>query len=168
MANIIFYQTDVSKIAHDYAYRIRNTEKLNQTIDVFKQYLADVSRDETTKTLSREVFEAVKYIKENYANNITLQQVAKQVEISPNYLSSLFKKELQLSFVDYINQVRIHNAKKLLLNTHLKSYEISQKVGFTDESYFSRIFKKIVGIRPNEFKRQGTSYEKVLQDLEHV
>jgi two-component system response regulator YesN len=109
------------------------------------------------KYLSKEIVEAIKFIEQNYNTDITLQQVAELVEMSPNYLSTLFKKDLQLSFVEFINQCRVDKAKEMLLNTHMKSYEVAQSVGFMDESYFSRIFKKFTDTSPKEFRKQRIS-----------
>ena len=59
-----------------------------------------------------------------------------------------------MSFIEYLNQYRIDMAKNMLLNTRLKSYEIAQKTGYMDDSYFSRIFKRTTGMRPHEFRKQ--------------
>ena len=107
--------------------------------------------------LSVEIFEAVRYIEGNLTQRLTLNQVASSINLSPNYLSSLFKKELGVGFVDYITEKRVERAKELLENTGLKTYEVAQKAGFVDESYFSKTFKRITGKRPSAFrKRNGT------------
>lgn len=150
------FRKDSSNIALEYAGRVRTCTTLIEIMGVFGQYLrVTVEFQANVRLASREVSETVKFIKNNYFMDISLRQVAEQVDISTNYLSSLFKKELHISFIDYINQVRIDKAKELLLSTHLKIYQIAQKVGFADESYFSRIFKRITGLRPNEFKKQN-------------
>jgi two-component system response regulator YesN len=163
------FRDDTSKLSLDYVGRVRGLSKFDETIQVFEQYLlVTVKCQMNSRLFSREVSEAIKYINANYYNDISLQQVAEKVEMSANYLSSLFKKEIHASFVDYVNQTRVNKAKELILHTHLKAYEISQKVGFTDESYFSRIFKRITGLRPNEFKRQNVSHVDNLQETHHV
>ncbi len=107
--------------------------------------------------LSVEIFEAVRYIEENLTQRLTLNQVASSINLSPNYLSSLFKKELGVGFVDYITEKRVERAKELLENTGLRTYEVAQQAGFVDESYFSKTFKRITGKRPSAFrKRNGT------------
>ena len=122
---------------------------------VFNKYLTKLKQNpEATHSQSKVLAEAIRYIQCNYPFDISLQQVAEQVELSPNYLSSLFKKELQLGFVEYFNRVRIENAKELLLNTHFKTYKVADKVGVPDEGYFGRIFKRFTGMTPNEFRRQ--------------
>jgi len=135
--------------------RIVASQTFEETIQLFVQYLKNVTQKQIgIKRVSKEVSETVKYIKKNYQKNITLGMIAENVELSPSYISILFKKELQINIIDYINRVRIEKAKELLLHTHLKTYEISEKVGFNDESYFSRIFKKITGFRPIEYKKR--------------
>ncbi len=107
--------------------------------------------------LSVEIYEAVRYIEGNLTQRLTLNQVASSINLSPNYLSSLFKKELGVGFVDYITEKRVERAKELLENTGLKTYEVAQQAGFVDESYFSKTFKRLTGKRPSAFrKRNGT------------
>lgn len=107
--------------------------------------------------LSVEIFEAVRYIEENLTQRLTLNQVASSINLSPNYLSSLFKKELGVGFVDYVTEKRVERAKELLENTGLRTYEVAQQAGFVDESYFSKTFKRLTGKRPSAFrKRNGT------------
>ncbi|MDF2651245.1 MAG: DNA-binding response regulator [Paenibacillus sp.] len=153
--NFNIYMDDISVIALDYAGRIYQSPTLDETILIFEQYLSEIRRcQEKKKYVSKEIAEAVKFIKGNYNQDISLQEVADHVQLSASYLSSLFKKDLQLSFVEYLNHYRIEMAKDMLVNTHLKSYEIAEQVGYKDDSYFSRIFKKMTSRRPHEFRKQ--------------
>lgn len=102
---------------------------------------------------SRVILQAVDYISKNYAKSINLEMTAEYVNKSKNYFSYLFKKELGISFVEYLNQVRIEAAKKLLETTDEKTYEISEKVGYSDYKYFSSVFKKLTGISPAQYKK---------------
>ncbi|AGB19716.1 response regulator [Thermoanaerobacterium thermosaccharolyticum] len=97
--------------------------------------------------------EALKYIDENYNKNITLEDVAKYVHLNPQYLSRYFKKTMNMNFVDYISKIRINSSKKLLSETDLSINSIALKVGYTDQSYFCKVFKKIEGISPNKFRK---------------
>lgn len=106
------------------------------------------------KITSREVKQAVDYIDANYSGNLSLQQVADHVKLSPNYLSSLFKKEIDSGFTEYLTDVRIEKAKELLLDTYFKTYEIAESVGFSENAYFCKIFKKATGKTPGEFRKQ--------------
>ena len=106
---------------------------------------------------SRVVLQAVDYISKNYAKSINLEMTAEYVNKSKNYFSYLFKKELGISFVEYLNQVRVEAAKKLLDTTDEKTYEISEKVGYSDYKYFSSVFKKITGVSPAQYKKMSKS-----------
>lgn len=94
------------------------------------------------------------YINENFGKNITLETIAAEVFLSPVYLSFLFKQVESMNITDYITHVRIERAKSLLQTTNGKTYEIANLVGYQDDKYFSRIFKKRVGITPSEFRAQ--------------
>ena len=98
------------------------------------------------------VSEAQKYIEEHYSEPLTLVDVAEQVGISGGYLSMMFSQTLQMGFVDYLNQVRIEHACTYLEQNFFKNYEIAYRVGFRDEKYFSRVFKKVKGQTPREYR----------------
>lgn len=95
---------------------------------------------------------AKEYIDEHYYENISQMQVAEIIGITPGYLSTLFSKSLDCGFADYLNQVRIHHACAYLKQNYLKTYEIAFKVGFRDEKYFSKVFKKLIGVSPKEYR----------------
>lgn len=96
---------------------------------------------------------AMEYIADHYMENITLNDVAESVGISGGYLSTLFTQNLECGFVDYLNKVRVERACSYLEQNFLKTYEIAYKVGFRDEKYFSKVFKKIQGISPKEYRK---------------
>ena len=98
------------------------------------------------------VSEAQKYIEEHYSEPLTLVDVAEQVGISGGYLSMMFPQTLHMGFVDYLNQVRIEHACTYLEQNFFKNYEIAYRVGFRDEKYFSRVFKKVKGQTPREYR----------------
>lgn len=79
--------------------------------------------------------------------------VAERVSISAGYLSTLFQKQLSKGFVDYLNGIRIEHACTYLQQNYLKTYEIAYRVGFKDEKYFSKVFKKIKGQSPSEYRK---------------
>lgn len=101
------------------------------------------------------VEQAREYVEEHYYENLMLSDVAQKVGISAGYLSTLFQKQLAKGFVDYLNEVRIEHACTYLRQNYLKTYEIAYRVGFKDEKYFSRVFKKIRGQSPSEYRRQN-------------
>lgn len=98
---------------------------------------------------------AIAYIKENYARNLSLAEVAQHVGISASYLSNQFSKVTNMHFVDYIHTIRIEQAKYLLrTQPQLKGYEISEKIGYHSPQYFSSQFKKITGQTPQSFSSE--------------
>ncbi len=86
--------------------------------------------------------------------DFSLKKLSELVGYSSNHLSTLFKKKYGVTFQDYLIQVRIDKAKRLILTTSLKNYEIAEQVGFSDVNYFGTRFKKIVGISPKQYKDQ--------------
>lgn len=145
---------EVSRLLLTYQDKIIECETIEELLGVYQLYLDMLKQIYDNKRLiSREVVEAVKYIQKNYETNPTLQQVADYVGLSPNYLSSLFKKELEQSFIEFMINIKIQKARNLLVDSNLKLYEIAEKVGFSDEAYFSRTFKKYTGRNPNSFRK---------------
>lgn len=98
---------------------------------------------------------AREYMNEHYAENLTLGDVAEAVGISAGYLSTLFSQNLQRGFIDDLNQIRIERACCYLEQNYLKNYEIAYKVGFRDEKYFSKVFKKVKGVSPKEYRAKN-------------
>lgn len=92
------------------------------------------------------------YINENYHEPISLNMIAENIYLSPSYISDLFKKQTGENITDYLAKVRIEKAKILLKDLQIKSYEIGEMVGYKDPAYFSKVFKKVVGVSPNEYR----------------
>ena len=98
----------------------------------------------------------MKYVDDHYSDsNLSLNQVAKEVDISPSYLSAMFSRENKTTFVEYMTAKRMEAAKALLRNTSDKTQDIADKVGYKDSHYFSYIFKKTYGLSPKEFRAKG-------------
>lgn len=97
------------------------------------------------------------YITQHYADDISLDNIANQVHLSPSYLSRLFKKKTGENLSSYIQTMRIEQAKTLLRTTTLKTYEVGERVGISDPVYFSRIFKKLTGTKPKDYRHEYDS-----------
>ena len=96
---------------------------------------------------------AKQYIDNHYAENIDLITVANEAGFNPAYFSSLFKKETGINFKEYLLNKRVETAKDLLISGNDTIMLISQKVGYRDVRYFSKIFTKTVGIKPNMYRK---------------
>lgn len=96
------------------------------------------------------------YIMSHYSNkNISLDEVSREINISPYYFSKLFKERTGENFIDYVTNIRIQKAKELLKGTDLSMKEICEKIGYSDPNYFSRSFKRRTGLSPTEYKEEA-------------
>lgn len=92
------------------------------------------------------------YISQHYENDLSVADAAEMISMSPNYFMKYFKKTLGISFVNYLNQVRLEHAQMFLKNSSLNISEICEKCGFHNFSYFIRSFKKAFGITPKKYR----------------
>ena len=97
---------------------------------------------------------AKQYIYSNFSKHISLEEVAEFVNLSPNYFSNIFKETLGETFIDFLTQIRMEHAKKLLEENEHSLKEISFKVGYKDPNYFSRVFKKNFGVSPKHYQNE--------------
>lgn len=110
------------------------------------------------KHQSRHVIKrAINFIEHNYDQNISLEDVAKVINLSKQYVCNIFKKETGQNLSTYINQIRIEKAKQLLLNPANSNKDIYAMVGYSNQQYFTRVFKKITGMTTSEYKEQHKS-----------
>lgn len=99
------------------------------------------------------IHSAIQYIDGNYRQKgLKLQEIAESICLSPNYLSYLFKKIAGMNLWDYVTKLRMEEAKRLLLTTDMRRYEISDEIGYESPEHFSKIFKKHFGVNPSEIK----------------
>jgi two-component system, response regulator YesN len=105
---------------------------------------------------SEEIIELIElYIKNNYKNNLTIADIASNLHFSSDYLSRVYKKSTGCSPLKYLINLRVNEAKKILLsNTEMSIKAVGEYVGYDDQYYFSRIFKKIAGLYPSEYRSQ--------------
>lgn len=98
------------------------------------------------------VRKAVTYIAQHYASPLTLEQVAQHVALSPAYFSSLFKQNTGATFREYLNQIRVEESKRLLTMTTYSLVDIAMAMGFSDQSYYSKVFKRYTGLTPKQYR----------------
>ncbi len=109
-----------------------------------------VGRTNKNKEIIKKV---INYIEESYSQELTLEDAAAIVYLSPNYFGWLFKKETAESFIEYLTKVRVAKAIQLMKSTEESIFKISEMVGYKDPNYFSHVFKKVEGVRPSAYKK---------------
>ncbi|SDB06634.1 helix-turn-helix domain-containing protein [Eubacterium oxidoreducens] len=144
--------------------QIKNLRSLYPTIDDQNQLTKQLSlsiidhlsnqTSEHSSAPSKNVARVLDYVSEHYKENISLAKTAQAVALSKSYLSDIFKKEIGITFLNYVTNLRIEKAKELLLDSTMKMYEISDAVGFQDYTYFSQIFKKKTGMTLSEYRNR--------------
>ena len=144
---------------------IKRIERHTHVVVQSKGILAD---DEIVATLHRSLFgadalppqtsalvkRAVAYMHQNYARPLARWEIAEAIGVSENYLGRVFNRELGLSPWDYLNRFRVSQAKELFRRTQGSVKSVASQVGFRDQKYFSRVFHKLTGLSPNEFREQ--------------
>lgn len=123
-------------------------ENLQKTIHIIL-----ASRDKREDIRNYTIRRAINFIREHYMENISLELLADHLQITPEYLSTLFNKEMGLNFTTFLKEFRISHAKRLLKGTDKKIYEISNAVGYNDPRYFNRVFKDEVGLSPGDYRQ---------------
>lgn len=142
--------------AKDYLLKpVRSSDILKMLLDAADQVFGkEAVLTETVSGEKNQLVEMAKeYVTEHYFEKISLTDVADKIGVTPSYLSTLFQKQLEKGFVDYLNEVRIERACTYLQQNYLKTYEIAYKVGFHDEKYFSKVFRKIKGCSPSVYRK---------------
>ncbi len=102
------------------------------------------------------IVRAMQYIQTHYMEKLTLQALARTLHVHASYLSKLFKKDVGMNFTDYLNAVRIEQSIRLLSTTDKTLLEIASAVGFEDQSYFTKIFRKVMGETPKKYRTRLT------------
>lgn len=98
------------------------------------------------------ISKTVKYVSDNYMHRITLEDTARKIFVSPSYLSRVFSAEMNMSFTEFVSEMRVQKSCLLLRSDNLSISEIASLVGFSDQSYFNKVFKKKIGVTPKQYR----------------
>ncbi|MEG1515894.1 MAG: response regulator [Clostridia bacterium] len=109
--------------------------------------------DKVHKQEAKPIRQAMRYLEENFSKTIRLEDMAEMANLSSTYFSNLFKKETGENLTDYLVGIRMQKAKELLSRSGLNIAEIADHVGYADSRYFSKLFMKVVGIKPTEYRK---------------
>lgn len=131
-----------------------NVEALNRWIGAILHKFISFVFDFNDIKHQNVIFKTTAYIKEHLTDKLSLDQAAEQVYLSKSYFCRIIKDELGCTFTEYVNRLRIERSKTLLRGTGMPIAEIACAVGFDDQSYFTRIFKKQTGMAPGKYREQ--------------
>ncbi len=150
-----------------YAFSFEDASYLGYDYNCDKQKLEEIRKLEKThrdgsdaveisrpSSYSRTVEKSLDYIQSHYNQNLSLEEICMHVAVSKNYFCYLFKREVGQSLWNYLTKIRLEQAKKLLEETDMKTYEISFEVGYDNPNYFSKVFRKYCNLSPNEYRRE--------------
>lgn len=133
-------------------YRTRSEETILAVVrDLLSQLLDSMQQQYNAHRRDGYIHKISEYVEQHYQENISFADLAKQLHVTRNYLSFLFKKEKGVNFMTYLTNFRIQKAKELLRTRQHLVYEVAEKVGYADAAYFSRVFKSATGITPAEY-----------------
>lgn len=141
---------------HDLLFK---AETIDQMVSMLVCQLEEIRTTFTPKLIDHGYDEelikkALEYIAAHYTENITLQSVADIVHLSKSYFSLYFKKQTGRNFVDYLIDLRIREAKRLLVENENRIYDVAEAAGFKDVKYFSKVFKKVTGLTPMTYREK--------------
>ena len=154
-----YYEIETERFDEiDSLHVIDEIGSLNEAEKWLTQMSLEISQmiEETRKnSRSMITMRAKEFMLENYGDEeLTVEKVSSILHVSPNYFSTLFKKEMQVSFISYLTEIRMKKAVEFLDMTDDKSYMIAEKVGYSDPNYFSHVFKKHFGVSPQKYRRR--------------
>ncbi|MEH7119752.1 response regulator [Neobacillus vireti] len=162
MSNRWFKQFNITvKVSDQIEYRLDRFFNQYGTFELegyIKRILREISiflkgvKRRTAQKSNNVIHEIEKYLQSNFDRDVKLQEISDHFYISREYISRKFKQEFNVNISDYVVKIRMERAKALLKNSGLKIYDIANMVGYHDDKYFRKVFKKVEGVTPNEYR----------------
>lgn len=148
------------KLNFDFQEGINNIRRC-ETLTQFDQLLMDIYnhieiwlKDEKSNRYGKDITEIINFVENNYTQKITLKMLATQFGINESYLSRMFKKQTGKNLIYYVNEKKMHKARELLGNPHIMIKEAAYAVGYDDQFYFNKLFKRFFHVSPTEFRKR--------------
>jgi two-component system, response regulator YesN len=132
----------------------RSFEEIEEDVTNFILYCTTLIHNFRTQTSPDVLHRCQDILSKHYTKEITLNEMSQLLAVTPSYLSRLFKKELGVNYTEYLNNIRILKAKELLHSPNMKVMEVSRMVGYNNAHYFSKMFKRIAGVTPLEYRER--------------
>lgn len=134
--------------------KIQSSNSIFVLENMLKDILYSIRQKPNERYYSDAVQKVVDILKTRYQEDLSVQSIARELHLNSMYLGQLFKKETQLSFIQYLNHVRINKAQQLLLYSDLRIHEIADQIGYNNANYFAKCFRKINNLKPKEFREK--------------
>ncbi|WAA09279.1 response regulator transcription factor [Fervidibacillus albus] len=167
LGNIIFNVTvflgekgydegELEEEQYQYFLQINEANHVVEAIGYVTEYFDKVALIMSHESTEQQNYmqQLLNYIHQHYNQSLSLTDLANKFHFNPTYLSTYFSKHLGEGFSEYVNRLRIEKAKELLKSTKTPIADVSHIVGYSDQSYFSKVFKKIVGLSPSSYRRK--------------
>lgn len=132
---------------------IFNSQKKIKTLLRILEELGDLGKERRQSKTNPQINNALEYIHAHYNQAITMEKVALEVDLSPNYFSNLFREEMGINYLDYLTEYRLTQSKSLLKETDWTIEQISKEIGYQDVKYYSKLFKKHYDITPGKYRK---------------
>ena len=142
-------------IKYSFNYKINDFDKKGLSIDKLSKWseYSLIKSKKEEKQFSNIINEVLTYIDTNYVHDIGIANIAFNLNITPNYLSHLFHKNVGITFIKYLTKIRMLKAKELLMNKRIKVHEVACQVGYFSSTHFTRLFKKYCGCLPSDYQK---------------
>ena len=151
-ANGMYNETIIWQTAND-IMNSNDLKAIGQVLSKIIDEIMDMNKEELPD-VSQSVSEIKKVVKNEYMNDIGLEEIAEKVCLTPAYVSFIFKKETGSNLIKYLTDYRMQKAKELLENSNKKIVDISRMCGYQNQSYFNKLFKNYYGITPKQYREQ--------------
>lgn len=149
-----------NKISNNIKFQINKISLSSELRNIAQKILftySKVVRDYTLPNNSSNIKKIILYIRKNLTEKISLEDIAKELYITKEHLSRLFKKEMGITISEYIIKIKIEEAKKMLISTDHNILDIAQLLNFANSSHFSNSFKKITGVSPTDYRKNPSN-----------
>lgn len=139
-------------------YTIGNFIYISQVLSLILSEIYFREKVDESSVQDRHVTMVIRYMYQHLRENLTLEEISEEVQLSKSYLNAVFKAQTGKCPVEFFIHLKMQEACKLLKSTDYYIYEVSSELGYTDQYYFSRIFKKVVGVSPKDYKNGDYFY----------
>lgn len=146
----------IDSVSTELAIKIEHAKNESEVHNIIKSIpmtYCDIVASKSLRQYSQLIRNTINYIDINLKENLTLNYIAAKMCVNPNYLSSKFNKEVKQSIASYLNEARIKESLHLLKISNISVAEVAEEVGFNDVNYFSKVFKKVMGVSPTDYRK---------------